>query len=343
MEGKQQVIVDAFNDTKDNEVMAVVGAEAEQDDEPLGYLSTRIPMLDYLIGRPGIPIGGITTLVGPYGSSKSTVIAGLIAEAQSRGGMAFLLETEGRFSPSRARQLGVNTDDLVFIAPDTLQRSFESLQRIIEVARDEIPPEQLILLAMDSVAGAPLKEELEGEDYGVGLHARIIGQWMRVLSPLVRRQNIALIFTAQPRSVISFGGFGKADTTFIGERPLGHASKILIDLKISSKIVGEDKSSPTGFKIIAEIKDSRISPRRFWKRVFHLYGDGIHWGESALEVLVEIGMVAQKGGWYQYLEHKAFRASEFEEKLEDWPELREAIALAPLLWQEGLHGKGQGE
>ncbi len=343
MGDKQQAIVNAFNGTKDNDVVAVVGAEADRDDEPLGYLSTRIPMLDYVIGRPGIPIGGITTLVGPYGSSKSTVIAHLIAEAQSRGGMAFLLETEGRFSPSRARQLGVNTDDLVFIAPDTLQSSFQSLQRLIEVARDELPPEQLILLAMDSVAGAPLKEELAGEDYGVGLHARIIGQWMRVLSPMVRRQNIALIFTAQPRSVISFGGFGKADTTFIGERPLGHASKILIDLKISSKIVGDDKSSPDGFKIIAEIKDSRISPRRFWKRVFHLYGDGIHWAESALEVLVEIGMVEGKGGWYQYLENKAFRASEFEEKLEEWPELREAVALAPLLWQEGLHGKGQGE
>ena len=342
MSDKQQIIVDSFNNAKDNEVMAVVGAEAEQDDEPLGYLSTRIPMLDYLIGRPGIPIGGITTLVGPYGSSKSTVISCLIAEVQSRGGMAFLLETEGRFSPSRARQLGVNTDDLVFIAPDTLQSSFQSLQRIIEVARKELPPEQLILLAMDSVAGAPLKEELEGVDYGVGLHARIISQWMRVLSPLVRRQNIALVFTAQPRSTISFGGFGKADTTFIGERPLGHASKILIGFTISSHL-GEDKSSPNGFNIIAEIKDSRISPRRFWKRTFHLYGDGIHWGGSALEVLVEIGMIKQKGGWYQYLENKAFRASEFEEKLEDWPELREAISLAPLLWQEGIHGNGKGE
>ncbi len=331
MTDKQDQVVQAFNSAKDNASVAVVGAEESKDDSPLGYLSTRIPMLDYLIGQPGIPIGGITTIVGPYGSSKSTIIANLITETQERGGTAILFETEGRLSSSRATQLGVNMDDLIVVAPETMQEGFKNIQQMIEVVRDKLPPDELVFIAMDSVAGAPLAQELAGDDFGVGLHARIISGAMRVMSALVRRQMVSLVFTAQPRSNISFGGWGKAETTFIGERPLGHASKLLLNLAVAGKL-GENKESPEGFKVIATVQDTRISNRRNWKRTLNLWSEGFDYAESALAVLVEIKAIAQKGGWYEYKDEK-FRAGDFGAKLEQSEELRELVQYAPVLWQ----------
>ncbi len=337
MADREKDIVTAFSkEAKD--VAVTAGAVEDEDDEPVGYLSTGIPMLDYLIGRPGIPIGGISTLVGAYGTSKSTIVANLIAETQRRNGVAILFETEGRFSIARARELEVNTDDLIVVTPESLEDVYAGVKQMIDALNNELKEDDLVFIAVDSAAGAPMKAELDGDDIAVGSYARLISGSMRILSSMVKRNRIALLFTSQPRSTINFGSWGnQPSTTFIGERALGHASKILIELSTSTKL-GKDKMSPEGVRIKAKIKDSRISPRRDWVRTFDLHTNGFNWAESALEVLAEVGLVDVNKGWYKY-EGESFRADEFEKKLENWPDLREAVSLAPLLWQEGVRGR----
>ena len=145
---------------------------------------------------------------------------------------------------------------------------------------------------------------------------------------------ISMVFTAQPRSTINFGGWGKPETTFIGEKPLGHASKLLLNLSTGGKL-GDNKESPEGFKVVATIQDTRISNRRNWKRTVNLWSEGFNYNESALAVLVEIGLVTAKGGWYKYKED-TFRAGDFGAKLEGDPSLQEALQYAPVLWQESI-------
>ena len=94
---------------KDVQVAAQVGEQGELEIRPTGYVSTRCPMIDYLIGRPGLPLGGITIIAGAYGTGKTSLCLQTAAEAQTRGGQVVFFDTEGRFDYDRAKQLGVNT------------------------------------------------------------------------------------------------------------------------------------------------------------------------------------------------------------------------------------------
>jgi recombination protein RecA len=316
-----------------------VGEPPDEEQAPVEYISTRCPMLNYLIGRPGIPVGGITTLVGAYGSGKSTAVQHILAEVQSLGGTAVLIETEGRFAYDHARQLGVDTKSLIVAEPECLEDAFKTVQKMMQVIRAR-RPNDLVVIALDSIAGAVIKEELAGKSAGLGAYARTVSEWMRILTKRVKSHRIALVLTNQPRQRIELGKWGRPDLTWIGERPLGHASKVLINFEWVSQL-GKDVNSPNGFRILSTILDTRISNRRGWKRTFDLYYEGgLDWHGSALDVLTEIGLVEFKGGWFSY-QGKPFRRSGFPEKLEEWPELRDAVQLAPLLWTEGLVGKGE--
>ena len=312
---------------KSSKVASQLGGQGEVDVQPTGYISTRCPTLDYLIGKPGVPQGGITTFVGAYGTGKTSLCQHILAEVQSERGIGVMVDAEGRFSLTRAEHLGVNVKDLILIRPSTLEETFESVRKSIEAIR-ETSPDQKAVIVVDSVAGAGLEVDVKGAERSApGSYARFLGSELRVLTGLVSRQKIALVITCQPKMKIEFGKWGRPGITWIGERAIGHASWMIIGLEEQGKI-GEDPNSPVGFHVMATLMDTRIADkeRKGWRRTFDFYSaTGVDWFSSALDVLLEKKVVNFNGGWYRFGEGKPFRRAQFEEQMETVPELTEAL------------------
>lgn len=319
----------------DSELTVQVGREGAILGEPTGYVSTRCPTLDYLIGRPGIPLGGITLFIGAFGSGKSTVCLNILAECQAQGGQAVIFDTEGRLDFDRAQKLGVDLDKLIVAQPDTLEEMFEGVKKLILAAREVLEADDHIVIVVDGIAGAPLEKEVKGEKTSLGAQSLLIRRELRVMTNLVNRQHIALVITTQPRQKINIGKWGSPEISWLGKDPLGHAAMTAIRLEEQKKF-GEDLNSPIGHHIMATLVDTRIAGctvpeckdcrRKDFRRTFDFYdATGPDFFSSALDVLQEKKMVSYNGGWYTFQDKKPFRRADIEKKLTEWPEMLDAL------------------
>ncbi|NIT61167.1 MAG: DNA recombination/repair protein RecA, partial [Aliifodinibius sp.] len=108
-----------------------LGDEATQD---VPSISTGSLMVDYALGVGGVPRGRVTEIYGPEASGKTTLALHVIAEAQKAGGYAAFVDAEHAFDPRYAKNLGINTDELLVSQPDSGEQALEITETLIRSA-----------------------------------------------------------------------------------------------------------------------------------------------------------------------------------------------------------------
>ncbi|MEA2014657.1 MAG: DNA recombination/repair protein RecA, partial [Thermodesulfobacteriota bacterium] len=88
-------------------------------------ISTSSISLDLALGVGGVPRGRIIEIFGPESGGKTTLALHIIAEAQKAGGLAAFVDAEHALDVVYARNIGVNTDDLLISQPDTGEQALE--------------------------------------------------------------------------------------------------------------------------------------------------------------------------------------------------------------------------
>jgi recombination protein RecA len=225
------------------------------------WISTGDDILDLRISnRPngGIPVGRITEITGLESSGKSLVVAHLIAEAQKKGGIAVLFDTEFAASPQFLDAIGVNTTNMLHVQLECLEDVFSTMEKMIMDVREK-HPDRLLLIAVDSIMGATTKVEME-QDYDkegwATAKAIIMSKAMRKLTALIAKQRIALVFTNQLREKLG-AMFGDKYTT-AGGKALGFHSSVRIRLDRTGRIkVGKEV---LGVTVRAQITKNRVGP-----------------------------------------------------------------------------------
>jgi recombination protein RecA len=166
---------------------------------PTGALS-----LDAALGIGGIPRGRVTEIYGPESSGKTTLALHVIAEAQRGGGTAAFIDAEHALDPVYAKNLGVNTDELLISQPDTGEQA-------LEIAETLVRSNAVDVIVIDSVAALVPRAELDGDmgDSLPGLQARLMSQALRKLTAAISRSGGSVIFINQIREKIGvmFGCF----------------------------------------------------------------------------------------------------------------------------------------
>ena len=168
------------------------GALEEVSVIPTGSLS-----LDVAVGIGGIPRGRVTEIFGPESSGKTTLALHVIAEAQRLGGTAAFIDAEHALDAIYARNIGVNTDDLLISQPDTGEQA-------LEIAETLVRSNAVDVIVIYSVAALVPRAELDGEmgDSLPGLQARLMSQALRKLTAAISRSGGAVIFINQLREKI---------------------------------------------------------------------------------------------------------------------------------------------
>jgi len=159
---------------------------------PTGALS-----LDFALGIGGIPRGRVTEIYGPESSGKTTLALHVIAESQMLGGTAAFIDVEHALDPVYAKNLGVNTDELLISQPDTGEQA-------LEIAEALVRSNAVDVIVLDSVAALVPRAELDGDmgDSLPGLQARLMSQALRKLTGAISRSGSCMIFINQIREKI---------------------------------------------------------------------------------------------------------------------------------------------
>src|SRR5258708_2747398 len=94
-------------------------------------MPTGLMNLDDILGCGGIPKGRIVTISGLQSTSKTSLCLNMIAKFQKEGIKCCFVDAEYSLNLPYAETLGVNTDDLLIIEPETGEQAFEAIEGVL--------------------------------------------------------------------------------------------------------------------------------------------------------------------------------------------------------------------
>ena len=172
--------------------------------EEISVIPTGALSLDAALGIGGLPRGRVVEIYGPESSGKTTLALHVVSEAQRLGGIVAFIDAEHALDPIYARNLGVNTDELLISQPDTGEQALEITETLVRSNAVDV-------IVIDSVAALVPRAELDGDmgDSLPGLQARLMSQALRKLTAAISRSGAVVIFINQIREKIGvmFGCF----------------------------------------------------------------------------------------------------------------------------------------
>jgi recombination protein RecA len=274
------------------------GSVMRMSDRPqvsVGAVSTGSLALDMALGVGGLPRGRVVEIFGPEASGKTTLVYHVMAEAQRRGGICAFIDAEHAMDPSYARRIGVDIDQLLVSQPDTGEQALEITELLIRSGA-------LDVVAVDSVAALVPKAEIEGEmgDSHVGLQARLMSQALRKLAGTLNRTDTICIFTNQLREKIGVM-FGNPETT-PGGRALKFYSSVRLDIRRIETL--KDGAEAFGNRVRVKVVKNKVAPPFKQAEFDIIYGSGIPWEGTVLDVGLETKVVQKAGSYFSFADER---------------------------------------
>ncbi|MBI3635287.1 MAG: recombinase RecA, partial [Candidatus Rokubacteria bacterium] len=237
----------------------------------------------------------------------------IIAEAQRMGGTAAFIDAEHALDPLYAKNLGVNTDELLISQPDTGEQA-------LEIAEALVRSNAVDVIVVDSVAALVPRAELDGDmgDSLPGLQARLMSQALRKLTAAISRSGTVVIFINQIREKIGVM-FGNPETT-TGGRALKFYASIRIDIRRQDAI--KQGTDSIGVRTKAKVVKNKLAPPFREAEFDVIYGEGISKSGTVLDAGVEQNLVEKSGTWYTY---KNERIGQGRENAKKWLQENPAV------------------
>ncbi len=258
-------------------------------------VSTGSISLDMALGVGGVPRGRIIEIFGPESSGKTTLALHIAAETQKKGGVAAFVDAEHALDPVYAKNIGVNTKELLISQPDTGEQALDIVEALIK-------SDAVDLVVVDSVAALTPTAEIEGEmgQQHVGLQARLMSHALRKLTSIAARHNTIVIFINQIRMQIGVM-FGNPETT-TGGKALKFYSSVRIDIRKAAQIKkGEDV---IGNRVKVKVVKNKVAAPFKTAEFDIMYNEGISYESDLLNLAIKYGIAKKSGAWIIYKDQK---------------------------------------
>ena len=226
-----------------------------EEGQVFGYVDSGSYALNKIISGKydgGFPIGGITEIYGESSTAKTVFLTHAFVGAQKKGYYTVMVDNEHAYSPSFANILGVDSEKLIYTTPETMEGCFEAIENTILAIREH-DKDTPIVIGYDSIGVSPTRKEMDGElgangEISGALRAKVAGQCLRRINPLLRKHKAALIIINQVRSKVGLV-FGDPRTKAGGGKALLYYCAVSLETaSAKAGIMFDELKNPTGIK-----------------------------------------------------------------------------------------------
>lgn len=278
------------------------------------FIPTGSWVLDRLIGdgegkfkSGGLPRGHMVEVFGDESCGKTTLGISACVEAQRQGGIPIWLDYERTFHKDYAQNLGLDIDRNKFVLLEP--ENFEHGQSLLVNVIDQVKP---AIIVVDSVSAMIPRAFLEGilEEAGrIGEQARLMSNFLSVVTKRISQYNTCLVFINQLRSVIKTSKYdpGPNEETS-GGRAIKYYASLRIKMKkgkvtyltVKSRITGKDEDRPNHIQIKATIVKNKIDTPYFSGPLFIHFGEGFDNISSIIELATNTNVIKKTGAYYKF-------------------------------------------
>ena len=225
-------------------------------------------------------------------SHNTTLATYLCGEVQRLGYTCGFVDTEHALDLDHAKDLGCNINDLFLTQTDTAEEACNALEMMCKA----IPNCGIIVL--DSVAQMSTQVEVDGNygDSHMGVNARLMGDLIRRITPIISNKKITIIFTNQIRMKLGIL-FGSPETT-PGGNALKFGASIRVDIR-RREMVG-DKERPIGIVSKIKIAKNKVGPPLRVADLTWFFKTGLDLTTELITFAEKYEIIEKAGSWYSY-------------------------------------------
>lgn len=269
--------------------------------------------LDRATGIGGIPVGKLIELMGNESCGKSTIALHAIKEFQKAfpTKKVLLQDTEHSFSPTYAKSIGVDIDNLLIYQPDHMEQAYDLILSFIE---NDI----VSLVCLDSMTASLPKAVIDGDigDATIGLAARINSKFCGKVKGLLDIHNCTMISISQMRANI--GGMTPGDVS-----TGGNAWKFYADMRWKVWKLNDKENELN--KTTVDIIKNKLSNPFGQAKIAILWGKGFDTTGEIINYAIEFDIIKKGGAWFSFRDEKFQGMENLKVFLEDNPEILEYI------------------
>lgn len=263
-----------------------------EDDGLVDFVSTGNLAFD-LISNGGIPFGVMTEFIGFSQSGKSLFCQTILANAQQNySAIGLYIDREGALTDKRAKELGVDTDNVIKAPPESVPTAIDAFSFVIESILNirEQDKDVYIVAVIDSIAAFDKDVDLEKAD--VGRKAKSIKEGLRALFTHIDKKVMVLIVNHFYYNVgIVFGPPKQAG----GGEGLRYFNTLRIALEDKRKIIDPTRGNEViGSWIGIEVIKTRLGPCYRTCYVPFYYATGVPYLGGYMRLLVDRRYVKPK-------------------------------------------------
>lgn len=286
---------------------------ARSNDRPAQeFISPTSPALGFVLGSGGWPLGHLIELFGKEHAGKTTIMMlGLKEVFEYHDGKRpiALIDIEHRYNPEWAQKLGLPTDELIVVQPESGEQATDIMHKLIKPKNLK---DSVCAIGFDSVgAASPERERVSFEERKaiVGGNAQVMTRNVRTIAPVANLMGTTVFYSNQLRADME--GYRRVMTP--GGQALKHALSTRLYLwpntdpksKKHDKIDGQDVQ--VGFEMnFRVVKNTFGPPGRDGKssfyfrpsRLFEGIGFDVENDIQGLGIMTEV--IVRKGAYYDY-------------------------------------------
>ena len=290
----------------------------------------------------GIPVGRITGLAGPSGCGKTLLMLKIMANAQKKGMIPVIWDSEAAADRQTAENLGCNADEIKYCPIDTVEDCRNQILSFLDKIIEDESLHGKFIIGLDSLGNLASKKELEDalsnkNASDMGLRAKVIKSMMRTMTYKCAQAKVPFIFSnhiyddpaSMFPSLIKNQGGGKGPTYLASLMVQMGMKQEKSDSKTDEAELLPIANKVKGITLSAMTTKNRFVPPFLKTELYVNFLTGVSKYAGLKELAVAFGVIEQTGATYQFNGEKIGYAKTWENDPEFWnkciPELENVL------------------